>query len=123
MHLLAIENIHPALLIDILPVFIFNGLEIIGFYTAVWYKQADTEDHDPIEESKMALWKIKFLSLKYLGEFWSKPVCTCPPCMSSLHSLWYWLFVPCTVQYLIIYPFYILAMCGMMKLVTVKFDI
>lgn len=121
--LIAIKSISPSFLIFILPVFIFNGLAILGFYTAVWYKQEDTEDHEPIEESKMALWKIKFLSLKYVGEFWSKPICTCPPCMSSLHSLWYWVFVPWTIEYLIIYPFYILALCGLMKLIVTKFDI
>jgi hypothetical protein len=118
-----LADLTPSYLTSTLPVFLFNGLEIIGFYTAVWYKQADTEDHEPIEESKMALWWIKFQSLKHLGEFWSKPFCTCPPCMASLHSLWYWVFLPFTTQYLIVYPIYILALCGMMKLIVTKFDI
>lgn len=121
--ILSVSSVEPQMLITILPVLFFNGLEIVGFYTATWYKQADTEDHEPVEESKMALWKLKFFSLKFFGEFWSKPVCTCPPCMASLHSLWYWLFVPFTVDYLIIYPFYILALCGLMKLAVETFEL
>jgi hypothetical protein len=115
--------VDPAYLIKILPVLIFNALAITGFYVATWYKQADTEDHEPIEDTKEVLWRIKFYSLKYLGPFYSKPLCTCPPCMASLHSLWYWLFFSLNTTNLVLYPFYILSLCGLMKLITVKFDL
>jgi hypothetical protein len=110
-------------LIPVFPLLIFNALEITGFYTATWYKQADPDKHEPEEDSKEVLWWVKYYSLKKLGEFWSKPICTCPPCMASLHSIWYWLFSPFTKEALIIYPFYILALCGVMKMITVKFDL
>ncbi len=29
------------------------------------------------------LWKLKFWSLKYIGEFWTRPLLTCPVCMAS----------------------------------------
>src|SRR5690349_136506 len=113
----------PHIILEVLPVLIFNALEITGFYTATWYKQEETDAHIPDEGSKMALWWVKFYCLRYIGEFWSKPICTCPPCMASLHSLWYWLFFPFTAPYIIMYVFYILVLCGTMKLISVKFEL
>jgi hypothetical protein len=113
----------PSDLFPVFPVLLINALAITGFYMACWYKQADTEDHEPVEESKEVLWRVKYYSLKYLGPFWSKPICTCPPCMASLHSLWYWLFFPLDGKALALYPLYILALCGTMKLIAVKFDL
>src|SRR5947207_9397678 len=110
------------LLLNIFPLLIFNALEITGFYTITWYKQAEENEHTPDEKSKMALWWVKYYSLKVFGEFWSKPFCTCPPCMSSLHSLWFWLFFPFNAQFLVLYIFYVFSLCGLMKLITLKFD-
>ena len=113
----------PTILFDVFPVLILNALIITGVYTVTWYKQADTEDHEPEEHSKMALWWVKYYSLKYLGEFWSKPVCTCPPCMASLHSLWFWFFFPFSLKMLVVYLMYMLALCGTMRLIAAKFDL
>lgn len=64
---------------------------------------------------KQFLWKVKYYSLKYFGEFWTKPVCTCPLCMASLHSTYFFAFFYFTfgqqqIQWLAFYPMYILAL-------------
>ena len=73
-----------------------NSLYCLGLYKACSFEFAH-EDHPEagiIEGSKNFLWRVKYYSLKYLGPYWSKPICTCPPCMASIHSLYiYWPFV------------------------------
>lgn len=113
----------PSVILEIFPVLILNALEITGFYIATWYKQADPKDHQPEEETKMAFWWVKFYSLKWLGPFLSKPICTCPPCMASLHSLWFWMFFDFSPQMLAVFILYMLALCGLMKMITVKFEL
>lgn len=66
-----------------------NILWIWGFYAACKVDFHDDENpqlgYD--KDSRMILWKVKKWSLKNLGTLWSKPVCTCPACMSSLHGV------------------------------------
>jgi hypothetical protein len=112
-----------SLLLHLFPLLAFNALEITGFYTATWYKQIDPKRHEPEEDTKEVLWWVKYYSLKTFGTYWSKPICTCPPCMASLHSLWFWVFHSFTLQTVVIYIFYVFALCGVMKMIAVKFDL
>jgi hypothetical protein len=128
----------PDLLI-LFPFLILNCLQIIGFYTA-----CDVETDRRLgeqycdgtikikyivenEDSKMILWRVKLFCLNTFGEFWSKPICTCPSCMASLHSFWIW--IPIYLSYdfsfilVYIHIFYILVLCGLNKLVTSKFEL
>lgn len=77
---------HEDLLIRVV---IGNILFIWGFYLScrVDFHDDEKPEHGYIKESRMAFWKLKRWSLKNLGMFWSKPVCTCPICMASLHSI------------------------------------
>jgi hypothetical protein len=134
----------PEIIISIILLIVFcflNCLQIIGFYTACY---VDTEKRlrnlgyhsSPVlqfnyevedENSKMILWRVKLFCLNTFGEFWSKPICTCPACMASLHSFWIW--IPIYLSYdfsfilVYIHIFYILVLCGLNKLVTSKFEL
>lgn len=72
---------------------------------------------------KMIFWKLRYWSLKYVGEFLSKPLFTCPTCMASVHSFYiYWpvmLLSPFTLlQIALIYPVYILVLAGVASVVN-----
>lgn len=58
---------------------VVNSFYCIGFNRACQYDAQSNE--------YMVLWRVKYLSDKYLGEFWSKPVYSCPTCMASLHGV------------------------------------
>ena len=77
-----------------------NAFLIIGFNRACQYDIYENDQHfvrgnevveikkgEPKEETKMILWRVKYYSEKWLGDFWSKPVYSCPTCMASLHGL------------------------------------
>lgn len=55
---------------------------IYGFNYATDYHQLA----DGSFEYKNILWKAKYYSLKYIGEWWSRPLMTCTICMSSVHG-------------------------------------
>jgi len=47
----------------------------------------------------------------YLGDFWSKPICDCPPCMASVYG------IPVAVYYYSVAPMsiaYVLALSGLL---------
>ena len=105
---------------EILLLLLINSLSIIGIYKAGYY--LTDKEGEPIEDTKMVLWKAKFYSLKYLGEFWSKPIITCPTCMASLHStyvfsLWSFMygFEPI---HIIIYFIYVAALAAAVNVVA-----
>ena len=77
---------------------LFNSLYCIGFYKAcsVEFVYDDEPKRGVIPETKMILWWVKYLSVRYLGKFWSKPICTCPPCMASVHSLY--VYIPLAIN-------------------------
>lgn len=79
------------------------------------------------EDSKNIFWFIKYYSKKWLGDYWSKPIASCPICMSSLHSLWIWIpiyiIMPFSFFLLCAHAFYMLALAGINKLILVKFEI
>lgn len=71
---------------------IANAYAIIGFNRACQYEEADVKPGFVpapvvVESSKMILWRVKYYSEMYLGEFWSKPVYSCPTCMASVHGV------------------------------------
>jgi len=89
---------------------LLNSFYIIGLSKASEFDWVDDGRHELgiIKESKMIFWRLRYWSIKYIGEFWSKPLFTCPPCMASFHSLYfYWFFFPFTIHNLVMYIFYI----------------
>lgn len=112
----------------ILILLILNSLYIYGLWFASEFDyRSDT--HYAIDKSKakvsdvdmdsaMVLWRLKFYSLKYIGDYWSKPIITCPMCMASVHSFYvYWAVRPMQSQGLLIEIFtyigYAFALSGL----------
>ena len=95
---------------------VFGSASFTGKFEYRKYRKAAAQT---AIDDKMIFWKLRYWSLKYLGELASKPLFTCPPCMASFHSLYfYWLIMPFTLQSLIAYPFYILGLAGMVSIVN-----
>jgi len=86
-------------LIFLLVLVFFNSLFIIGL--------------NVVTEEGYILGFIEVLGNKYLPEWLQKPLYGCPPCMASIHSIYYWFFVDFTPINLLIYPGYILALAGL----------
>lgn len=61
------------------------SLFIYGLNFVVDYEQGDDFK---LNGYYNLLWKLKFYSLKYIGEYWSRPLLTCPVCMASFHTIW-----------------------------------
>lgn len=112
---------------SILQLALINAFIIIGWYWSALFdwnsnsthtinlKTVTTKDIDG--ESKMINWWIRFYSLKWFGEKWSKPIITCPVCMSSVHSIYiYWSLRPfntcSTFVEILLYILYILLVAG-----------
>lgn len=125
------------LIIEFILLLIFNSLIIQGLWHSSTFEWKQTihiiptgkrmrkEDIDM--EYNMILWWVRFYSLKYIGAKWSKPIITCPTCMASLHSTYfYWLIVfPLSfnseiLPALVIYPMYILALAGLNTILISK---
>lgn len=73
---------------------------------------------DVDRDSTMINWRLRYYSLKYFGEYWSKCIITCPPCMASVHSFYvYWAVRPVQSQGLlteiVAYIAYAFALCGL----------
>lgn len=98
-------------------IFVTNAYMIKGINTVTFYEEN-------IDESKMLFWKVREWSEKHLGVFWSKPVCTCAPCMASLHSTY--IFFPVAMMVfelpflfaLLLWPLYALALAGLSKTIN-----
>lgn len=114
--------------IDFVYLFIlalFNAIVIFGVNRASYFEYCHPEDTsedcdcDRVDRSsKMVLYRFRLWSLQSLGEYWSKPLFTCPPCMASVHSLYvYWLVMPFTTGCLLFYPLYILFLSGLVALI------
>lgn len=53
----------------------------------------DCDEHGVDEGSKMILWRVRLTVVHMVGDFWAKPICTCPPCMASVWGTpVYWAF-------------------------------
>jgi hypothetical protein len=76
---------------------IANAFAIIGFFRACQYdtygngvgygSNNEHREGEIVENTKMIFWKMKFWCEKKIGIFWSKPICTCPTCMASVHGI------------------------------------
>lgn len=122
------ENI--ILFFNLFALLVLNAMWIVGFYTACYCEIVEGYDNKtcsvklgPVYQTKMILWRVKYYSNKWFGEFWSKPICDCPPCMASIHSLWYFLFFEFDLPNVIIWVFYAVVLSGVVKLIQTKFDI
>jgi len=84
-----------------------NSKIIFGFYAA-------TRDGNILEV-------VQHLCDAYLPNA-IKPICNCPVCMSSLHSLWIWLpayvAIPFTWWLIYLHIAYIFALAGLNKIIT-----
>ena len=113
------------MMMDMFTVAFFNALVIFGINKATQYDVCHPEDsgehcRNGVDmDSRMILWKIRFYCLKWFGEFWSKPLITCPPCMASFHSLYiYWSIFPVSRENVVFYPLYILSLSGLVSLIN-----
>lgn len=82
------------------------------------YLSQDHPELGVIQSSKMLLWKWRYLSLKYVGKFFSKPLFTCPTCMCLVHSSY--VFWPITLftygfryEFIYIYVIYFMSLGAM----------
>lgn len=103
---------------------LFNSLVIIGLNRSASYLQ-DASGHI-YEDTKGILWKLKYWAIESLGDKWSKPVISCPPCMASLHSFYvFWLWaVNCGIEpfHIYLYILYIPALSGMVHIINNRVD-
>jgi hypothetical protein len=106
---------------------VFNAAIIFGINKATQFEYCHPDDngmgfcdeHGIDKDSKMIGWKLRHLVGRLVGDFWSKPIFTCPPCMASIHGTWvYWLLMPFTIQSAILYPMYILFLSGLVSLIN-----
>ena len=113
----------------LLSIAFINSLMIIGLFNAATFdychpddckENADYCDDKCIDKySKMILWRLRYYSIKYFGDFWSKPIITCQKCMASVHSIYvYFYFNKLTLNNLLLYPFYILLLSGIIVMLT-----
>ena len=125
------------MILDLFLLLILNSFVIQGLYRSAMFewqeiileipqgREMQTKYID--KKYNMILWWIRFYSLKYIGLKWSKPIITCPTCMASLHSIYfYWLLVypyafnSNLIKSIYIYPLYILALAGLNSYITSK---
>lgn len=98
------------MILEILLLALINSLLIIGLSAAsmiewkanvpnrITKKNISKEFVD--KEYSQILWQVRFYILKIFGFKWAKPLITCPTCMSSFHSTYfYWLIVLPYIEY------------------------
>lgn len=108
-----------------LLLFLFNSLWIFGVYElcSVDFLDDDYPEHGINEDTKGLFWKVKQFSILHFGWFYSKPICLCPPCMASLHSLYIffaaqYLFDTITPLDGLIWLFYAVCLVGFNSLIV-----
>lgn len=113
-------------MIDIFLIALFNAGVIFGINKATSFEYCHPEDlnnsfcdeYGIDKDSKMALWWLRHGALKLVGEFWSKPLFTCPPCMASVHGTWvYFMLMPFGWSTMALWPVYILFLSGLVTLI------
>ena len=109
-------------MIELFLIALFNTCIIFGINKVTSFEYCHPEDlnnsycdeYGIDKDSKMVGWWLRYYSLKVFGEYWSKPLFTCPPCMASVHGTWvYLLMSPMGWQML---PVYLLFLCGLVAL-------
>lgn len=103
---------------------IANSLMIFGINKATFFEYCHPDEDkqfctdDGIDKDSMMVgYKFRKYSLDKFGQFWSKPLFTCPPCMASV---WGTLFFAFTGLEIIHWPLYILMLSGLVTLVNYK---
>lgn len=76
---------------------IFNCLLVIGIHA--------------ITRIGMIGEKISTFVVKLFGEFYSKPITECLPCMGSIHGIYFYLLF--VNKGWLLLPFYLVALCGL----------
>lgn len=66
------------------------SLFIYGLNFAVDYQEDSNFQHNGF---KNLLWFLKFYSLKYIGEYWTRPLFSCTICMSSFWTIFIYLVI------------------------------
>lgn len=102
-----------------------NTLFIIGLYNAAAYRRCtDVEQGQPYcnkygidTESQNVLWFVQYYSLKYFGQYLSKPICTCPKCMASVWGT-AWYLAANGFDNLWMLPVYVLVLSGLVGIVS-----
>ena len=113
-------------MIDLMLMGLFNAMVIFGVNKATFFEYCHPDDdaqfcdgHGVDKDSKMVAWMLRYYSLKWLGQFLSKPLFTCPPCMASIWgTLVYWLATPMSLNSLAVWPLYILMLSGLVALIN-----
>lgn len=129
---------HPSdILFQIACVMAFNSLYIFGFFNAGTYRLKNSAlsapgfrmDHEDIKEegrirkedinpeSRELLSYFRIWVENTIGDFYAKPIITCPVCMASLHSVPVYGLL-CLVmgwKLLFLYPMYICALAALNK--------
>lgn len=96
-------------LTEILQLLVLNELLILGIWT--------------LFAKDMLLGEAGDIITSLIGEFWSKPVINCVPCMGSIYGTLMWFCtMGITLTNLFIWPSYVFALCGLGKLTMAFLD-
>ena len=106
-------------MINLLLLLLLNSLVCFGFWNACLYEKTHKTYSDEKgftqHYNKGVLWRLEQWAV---NKWFYKPLCGCLPCMASFHSIYvYWLFNAFTLNNLLIYPIYILALSGLNYLI------
>lgn len=123
---------------DLILLLILNSFYIQGLFRSAMFEWKSNFMYKPNRKNmvlqnidkqyNMILWWIRYYSLKYIGDKWSKPIITCPTCMASFHSTYfyfgyaYWNNTINSIETFIIYPAYILILAGLNTMITSIID-
>ncbi len=105
-------------MIELFILCLINAFVIIGFHESTAYQQG-LKGYS-LDDSNL-LGFIAYWGDKILPWFFTKPLWNCPLCMSSLWSVWYWVF-PRNHDW-IEYIFYIFALAGIVHILCVIWEI
>ena len=107
-------------MIELLLLITCNSLLIVGFYKSTLYDGWEGDEITPSgnddHEWRMILWWVRYYGLA-LPMWIQKPLFRCPVCMASIHGI-----IPYTLLifemglpewYMMLLPFYTLALAGM----------
>ena len=102
---------------------IANALIIFGINKATYFEYCHPDDRlydfcnkEGIDkDSLMVLYKLRLWSIKVVGEYWSKPLFICPPCMASVWGTVVWFLAGGSLY---LWPFYVLGLSGLVTLIN-----
>ncbi len=121
-------------MLDFILLGLVNCAVIVGFHLAVQFQYFEPKaeiESDVIDGTKNILWFIKWNGDKYLPIWLRKPLYDCPRCMASLHSTYVYFTLGTlylapqitTIQFIYLYPVYILMLSGMVEIIIRRFEI